>query len=429
MLLLLCLFAIRARAQDPKAASVLHTDLPIADMSAFTLLHVNPYKIARPAGAKEFSAAILCIAKSDVSNAIPGIALEWAPYQTFDNNRLSRGSDKAFAAYKQSRILRNLQLSFAAAQDSFANRMAAGLSFVIFDNSDPSRHPGFATSMLTMMEAGIAGRSSQEAQMILQDDFRHERLDPFFQQMGLNPETDSLLYRLFNFQAAQLNSDSVRVVIGRRLGARLGFDRGFDTPKERAVNKLTDDYLQVLEKVITLRQQDPQVLKKLIEEERNKFARQHWNAGALKAGIGNVWYAPDFNWSHIQTNKFSSFVSWAFRVGPWGQGILFAQYTQTYTQDVKHRSSWVYGGRAVGGNYWIHGSIEAALHTRTYGRLFGRTRNDINTIRGTIGVEVRAARGLWAEAVIGLNGPYSDFAKNDGVWLAGSLKYTFKRVR
>lgn len=425
-ILLLCLYAVTARAQHPKAASVLYTDLPVADMPAFSLLHVNPYKIARPAGAKEFSAAVLCVAKSDVSNAIPGIALEWAPYQTFDNNRLNRGSDSAFTTYKQSLVLRNLQLSFGASQDSFANRMAAGLSFVIFDNSDPTRNPRFAKSMLTMMQAGMAGRTSREAQTILQDDFRRQRLDPAFQQMGLSPVADSLLYRLFNFEAAQLNRDSVHIAIGRRFGFRLGFDRGFDTPKERAVNKLIDDYLHVLEKVIILRSQDPQVLVKLVEEEQNKFVSTHWNAGVLKVGLGNIWHAPDFNWSHVQSYKFSSFASWAFRVGPWGQGILFAQYSHTYAKDVKYRSSWVYGGRAVAGNYWIHGSVEAALHTRTYSRFFGRTRTDVNTVRGTLGVEIRAARGLWLEVAVGMNGPYSDFAKNDGLVVTGNLKYTFK---
>lgn len=427
-LLLLCLSAITTPAQDRKAADILYTDLPIADLSAFTLMHVNPYKIARPAGAKELAASVMCIAKSDVSNAIPGLAIDWAPYQTFDPNRISRNRDTAFAAYRKSLIFRNLQLSFGAAQDSFASQVAAGLSFVIFDHSDPSNDPRFAKSVLALMQGEAKGHTPQEAQLILQDDFRHDHLDPFFEEQGLSPTADSLLYRLFSFEAARLSQDSIRAAIGRKFGARLGFDRGFDTHKERVVNKLIDDYLEVLEEVTALRQQDHQVLAILIAEKRKQFLRERWNAGVLKVGLSNSWYAPDFNWSHLQSNKFSAYASWAIRVTKWGQGILFTQYARTFTDSIpdKHRSSWVYGGRVIVGNYWIHGSIEAAFHTHTYSRLFGKIRNDVNTIRGTAGLELRLTNGLWLQATVGVNGPYSDFARNDGVVLAGALKYAFK---
>ena len=80
----------------------------------------------------------------------------------------------------------------------------------------------------------------------------------------------------------------------------------------------------------------------------------------------------------------------------------------------------------IAGNYWVHGTIEAAFHTHTYGRLFGKIRNDVNTIRGAAGVEARVTNGLWVQVSVGVNGPYSDFAKNDGVVLAGALKYAFK---
>lgn len=428
-LLLLCLFATTLQAQDRKAADVLYTDLPIADLSAFTFLHVNPYKIARPAGAKEFAASALCIAKSDVSNAIPGLAIDWAPYQTFDRNRISRERDTAFADYRKSLIFRNIQLSFGGAQDSFASRIAAGLSFVIFDKSDPSNDPQFAKSMLALIQAVAPGHTPEAAQLLLQEDFRQERLAPFFEQQGLSPLADSLLYRLFSFETGHRNPDSIRTAIARRFGFRLGFDRGFDTPKERAVNQLIDDYLQALEAVTALRQQDRQVLSILIAEKRQRFLREHWNAGVLRIGLGNIWYAPDYNWSHLQFNKFSAYVSWAIRVTKWGQGILFTQYARTYTEDVvgKNRSSFVYGGRVIIGNYWIHGSLETAFHTHTYSRLFGKIRNDLNTIRGTAGLEARLTNGLWLQLTCGLNGPYSDFAKNDGVVLTGALKYTFKR--
>jgi len=427
-LLLLCLFAITIQAQNRKAADVLYTDLPIADLSAFTLLHVNPYKIARPAGAKELVVSAMCIAKSDVSNAIPGFAIDWAPYQTFDRNRISRERDSAFAAYQRSLVFRNLQLSFGGAQDSFASRIAVGLSFVIFDKGDPANDPQFAKSILALVQAGAPGHTPEAAQRLLQDDFRRDRLDTFFRQQGLSPQADSLLYRLFSFEAGNSKPDSIRAAIGRRFGARLGFDRGFDTPKERVVNQLIDDYLQALEAVGALRQQDQQVLGVLIEEKRKRFLREHWNAGVLRMGLGNIWYAPDYNWSHLQSNKFSAYASWGIRVTKWGQGILFAQYARTYTEDVssKSRSSFVYGGRVIVGNYWIHGSLETAFHTHTYSRFFGKIKNDVNTIRGSAGLEARLTNGLWLQLSCGVNGPYSDFAKNDGVVLTGALKYAFK---
>jgi hypothetical protein len=428
ILLLSCLIAIRLQAQDRKAADVLYTDLPIADLSAFTLMHVNPYKIARPAGAKELAASLMCIAKSDVSNAIPGFAIDWAPYQTFDGNRMHGNRDTILAAYRKSLILRNLQLSFGGAQDSFASRLAVGISFVIFDHSDPSNDPQFAKSVLALMQGGARNHTPQETQQLLQDDFRRDQLDPFFEQQGLSPMTDSLLYRLFSFETGSLSQDSIRAAIGRKFGARLGFDRGFDTPKEHEVNKLIDHYLEVLQEITNLRQQDRQVLAILIAEKRKQFLREHWNAGILKIGLGNSWFAPDYNWSHLESNKFSVYAAWGIKAGKWGQGILFGQYARTFSQDIaeRNRTSWVYGGRVIAGNYWVHGTIEAAFHTHTYGRLFGKIRNDVNTIRGAAGVEARVTNGLWVQVSVGVNGPYSDFAKNDGVVLAGALKYAFK---
>lgn len=427
-LLLLCLSAITLPAQDHQAADVLYTERPIADPPAFTIMHVNPYKIARPAGAKEFAISAICIAKSDVSSAIPGFAIDWAPYQTFMRYSVKRNRDTAFTSYRKSLILRNLLLSYGGAQDSFASRKAVSLSLVIFDKSDPSNDPAFAKSMLALIQVGTKRDTAREAQRILQDDFRQDHLDPFFAQEGFSPMTDSLLYRLFNFQAGRINRDSIRADIGRKFGARMGFDRGFDTPKEHRVNKLIDAYLQALEKVAILREQDQQVLAVLIAEKRRQFLREHWNAGVLKIGVGNTWYAPDFNWTHLQFNKFSAYVSWGIRIGKWGQGILFAQYAKTFTEDVveKNSSSWVYGGRLIAGNYWIHGTVETAFHTHTYSRFFGKIRNDVNTVRGAAGIELRLAKGLWMQLTGGLNGPYSDFAKNDGVVLAGGLKYAVK---
>jgi hypothetical protein len=427
ILLLSCLTAITLQAQDRKAVDVLYTDLPIADLSAFTLMQVNPYKIARPAGARELAASIMCIAKSDVSNAIPGFAIDWSPYQTFDGNRMHANRDTVFAAYRKSLILRNLQLSFGGAQDSFASRVAVGLSFVIFDHSDPSNDPQFAKSVLALMQGGAKGHTPEETQQLLQEDFRRDHLEPFFEQQGLSPVGDSLLYRLFSFETGRLSEDSIRAAIGRKFGARMGFDRGFDTPKEHAVNKLIDHYLEVLQEITSLRQ-DRQVLAILIAEKRKQFLRERWNAGILKIGLGNSWFAQDYNWSHLETNRFSAYASWGIRAGKWVQGILFGQYARTFSDDIaeKNKTSWVYGGRVIAGTYRIQGTIEAAFHTHTYGRLFGKIRNDVNTIRGAAGVEVWIAKGLWAQLSVGVNGPYSDFAKNDGVVLAGALKYAFK---
>lgn len=427
-LLLLCLSAITLAAQDRKAADVLHTELPIADPSAFIIMHVNPYKIARPAGAKEFAISGMCIAKSDISSAIPGFAMDWAPYQTFARYNINENRDTVFSSYRKNLILRNLLLSYGAAQDSFASRKAVGLSLVIFDKSDPSNDPQFAKSMLALLPVGTKAHTTQEALKILQDDFRQDQLDPFFQQQGFSPVADSLLYRLFSFQAGRLNRDSIRADIGRKFGARMGFDRGFDSPKEYKVNKLIDAYVQALEKVAILREQDQQILKILIEEKRKQFLREHWNAGVLKIGAGTTWYAPDFNWSHLQFNKFSAYASWGVRLARWGQGILFAQYAKTYTEDVAEQSStsWVYGGRVIAGNYRIQGTVEAAFHTHTYSRFFGKIRNDVNTIRGAAGIEARLVKGLWVQLTCGLNGPFTDFARNDGLVLAGALKYAIK---
>jgi hypothetical protein len=170
------------------------------------------------------------------------------------------------------------------------------------------------------------------------------------------------------------------------------------------------------------------VLAILLAEKRKQFLREHWNGSILKIGLGNSWFAQDYNWSHLASNQYSVYAAWGVRAGKWGQGILLAQYARTFSDDIKeqYKTSWVYGARVIAGNYWIQGSLELAFHTHTYGRLFGKLRNDINTIRTAAGVEARLADRLWAHISFGVNGPYSDFARNDGVVLAGGLKYAFR---
>src|SRR4051812_11169208 len=73
-----------AFSQDSvKVLDALYHDFSIPDASAFSLLGITPNKVTRPSSAKEVSASLLNIAEGG-SNISPGIALEWAPFTTFD---------------------------------------------------------------------------------------------------------------------------------------------------------------------------------------------------------------------------------------------------------------------------------------------------------------------------------------------------------
>jgi hypothetical protein len=427
-----CLFVFTAAsAQDQKAANVLYMDFPIPDMSSFSLMGVGPNRVARPAGAKEFSADLLGIAQAGGKENSPAIALEWAPFQTFDRNYVGDSRDKAYDRYKRSFFRRNVQLSLAAVDDSTAARIAVGLSFVLYDHSDPSRDPAFAKGILAAAQASQEGPSaitSLQVQGTLIRDFQHNVLNPAFQRLGLHIISDTVLYRLFNFEAGRLSKDSISAEIGRKFAARLGYTRRSGHPKEKDVDRLILDYYPVLNEIIALKHKDQQAFARLMDEERERYIRARWNAGVLKMGLGNIWYSPGFTWSHLQHNKFSAFLSWGFPFWRWGQGILHTQYIYTYTGEVRDQSSWLIGGRIIAGSNRVHGTVEGAFQTNAVVRyLSGRVPDDASSVRATAGIELRLYDGLWIELAAGVHGPYYDFSRYDDILIFGNVKYTFKQ--
>lgn len=407
-------------------------DFPIPDMTSFSVVGAGPNRVARPAGAKEFSAGLLGIAQTGGRENSPGIAMEWAPFITFNKNYISQGRDKTFDNYKRSQFARNLQLSFAAMDDSTASRIVLGLSFVVYDHSDPSRDPAFAKRLLTAAQASQESPSaitSQQVQATLIRDFQQNHLNPAFEKLGLNVIGDTLLYRLFNFEATRANNDSIIIDIERRFAARLGYTRGSGNPKEKEVKQVARDYIPALNEIIALRNRDEQAFARLIDEDRERYTKSHWNRGILKIGLGNIWYSPDFTWSHLQHNKFSSFLTWGFPFGKWGQGILYTQYTYTYTDEVVDQSSWLVGGRIVAGSYKVHGTLEGALQTNNSPRfLQGVHRDDASSVRATAGIEVRLFDGLWVALALGVHGPYYDFSEFTDILTFANVKYTFKKA-
>lgn len=97
------------------------------DLSAFSLLDINPSQVARPATARELAMAVVNSVGVD-GTIQPGLAVEWAPFQT---------TAKSLAEYRENDRLTGITLSVATSADGNDKRGAVGVRWVVIDDSDP----------------------------------------------------------------------------------------------------------------------------------------------------------------------------------------------------------------------------------------------------------------------------------------------------
>jgi hypothetical protein len=173
---------------------------------------------------------------------------------------------------------------------------------------------------------------------------------------------------------------------------------------------------------------------KLIAEAKKEFKRKHWNDVILKVGAGNIWTSTANTWAGLQSQKVSGYLSFAFPL--WhqkgnfsGQGVVLLQGGHNYDDNKEMADDFIGGARVVLGSNKVHGSLELVYQSQTYKKTseLSIAKDNLETLRSTIGLEIRMNDGLWLELATGISGPSKDFLKNAGMIGIGSVKYTIKK--
>jgi len=422
LLFLRCGQAI-AQQNDSSAVAKLYADFSIPDVTAFTLLGVNPDKVTRPTSPKDISTDVVNLAKS--GNSIPaGLAIEWAPWMSFNTQKLNDTTPlyKNWMDFKKSRWRRDLSASFATLQDSTGSKVALGIAWCIFDHSDPSYSQDYVMSVAAATKSQL---TPTDTLLKIKIDYLNKRAE-LFRELGLEHSTIMGDSKFNNFKITdtlptkKILRDSLKSAFtSLRHMHMLKMDLG-------KIDQLIDLYLSALVTFRNAQAKDAKTFADIVADKRKQFKKAHWNAGILKIGAGQIWNSSTNTWNQIQSQKFSSFLAWGIKIATWGQGIIIAQYGHTYNDSSYKVNQAIIGGRLIGGSNNIHGSIEGVYESDTYTPIGDvPSKKEMDNLRSTIGVEIRMSDGLWVELATGITGPPADFFKNAGMIGLGSIKYCF----
>ena len=137
------------------------------DITAFSILDVNPNDVVRPGNVKEFAAGVINYI-SENGNLKPGLAIELAPY------RLLARSKKQVPTWQRNKSLKNLQLSIATAQGDSTNLLVAwGVNWTPIDKTDPVEDKGlqnyFANYLSTLGQGEFSNSLTEQRKEHLTD--------------------------------------------------------------------------------------------------------------------------------------------------------------------------------------------------------------------------------------------------------------------
>lgn len=439
--LALMLPAPEARAQtDTSKTSVddLYIDFPIPDITAFSLLGVNPSNIARPASVKEFSAALLNAAGL-TGSITSGVAVEWAPFQTI--GKLSSGSVEA---YRNEYGLRSLQITLATARAGTATRAAVGLKWTPVDLASSAHDERLERAVLAEFRS-----FSQSSSPAVRRSAMSRKLDLTARSLGLNDtQTDAVSDAFFAPNAGARRDSALRA----RVKAVLAAPASGLTQQQAATIEL------LAEELIALEAGNEAAIAGLgqrIGTIKESYLDSSWNKTALQIAGGITALAPNSTWQELSADRFAGYAGASLAIGDWGQVLaqvgaggsmqtapVFRQDSSASIRDSAsvvanspfERTSWSLGGRVVLGGANVHGTLEAAYSSSSFeASLLDTAANttraftsNANSIRLTIGVEVKLADGAWLELAVG-----SDSRNNPAgrpvILALGNIKYAFAK--
>ena len=132
VVLFLVHWTMNAQNRDGISIDDYYVDFSVPDITAFSILDVNPNDVVRPGNVKEFAAGVVNYV-SENGNLKPGLAIELAPYRL-----LARSKKRVATTWQRNKSLKNLQLSVATAQGDSTNLLVAwGVNWTPIDKTDP----------------------------------------------------------------------------------------------------------------------------------------------------------------------------------------------------------------------------------------------------------------------------------------------------
>ena len=181
--ILLC-FGAFSQDDDNRKDSIetddFYIDFSVPDITAFSILDIEPSTISRPGSVKEFAMGLTnFVSKS--GELRPGLAVEWAPFKTF-NKDVEKWEAKTPNRLKFE--WKNWLISGATTSDSSNVKLAAGLKFAPLDRTNPLNDPLWVASAKQLFLKEMDNRRSvlDQAQLPTKiPEYNQKRIQAFTQ--------------------------------------------------------------------------------------------------------------------------------------------------------------------------------------------------------------------------------------------------------
>jgi hypothetical protein len=416
VLLVLCLTLLPGGAPAASAQSIddYYLDFAVPDLPGLGVLGLSPNRVTRPGPVKELAVSLLSVAE-DVSTITPGVAVAWAPKQTFPGQSL--------AEYRRG-VLRKVVLSAASVRSRQRTVLGVGGRFVFFDRTRAVDDAEF----IQAVEAAIDRVAMDDVEATVRRNRLRTDVEAFVVAAArlVKPDAspgDSDVERLRDVwtlpsqvsAAAGITTDLKRAQFLRALSAvSRARNRPLPALPPALARELDRWSTEFLTAAFEMADDRPGVIRTI----RNRVEREKWNAAAWYLDAALSWASVDSTWARLRARSAGAMTAVGFPAGRAAQAIVQAQYRQALDDSDVERSASSLGMRLLIGNSRNRLSVEALAERRD-----ARSAAAAWVRRVTVGTELRVADGLWLEAAAG-----ADASGPEGstlVTLAG-VKYTFR---
>lgn len=413
-----------AQEKDTITMDDFYIDYSVPDIGAFTLLNLKPEQITTPGNPKELSASFLNIV-SGQSYLTPGIAIDWAPFQTFKKTISSN-------QYQRHYLLRNIQLTLGTVADSAGTKAAMGFKWTFIDKTDPlldkenNRH---LIDLNLQMRRQDISNTSQFAKMY---DLVLKNIDSVKMMNGALAVDSALNSFLELNDTIRVNtdvfilSDSLTRMINTFIVSKHGPGAVLLSPKEESrVFELCRTFK------ITSEFKEAYLLKTTEDflKAKKDWKKRHWNATVVSAGFGEVWNSLDNKWESLRGQFYKTYFNAKFPIQRWAQISSIVSYSVPQTPNIKTDSTTLShlfaGGRFLMGNADNRFSIDLGYR---FSETEVSTYNNKN-LSVNLGFEIKLNEGIFLEIACGINGKPNELFKSGNILSLGALKYSFNKDR
>jgi hypothetical protein len=423
--IIICASTIGTWAQsDTLEIKDFYLDFATPEISAFSIMDIEPSAISKPGNIKEFALGITNFVNSK-GDLRTGLAVEWAPLMTFDKktgNWINKSGKHNKFEWK------NITTSFATTNDSTNVKLSGALRFSPIDRTNPLNNKEWIDSISNYFYSVINQRDIQNQKLDnAKKNFSKRVIDTLI-NIGV---PDKLLGKLskpidaansYRLNSLKAKYDTSGVLYDRYI---ISQDVYNDLKKSFDDNNLLSLFNQNQEKLKSLCQYFTDIFYQHhsgppfqtefnlhILKMKEDYKKKNWNKWALQISGGGLFNSEKATLSDLKRN----FYAFAFTTGfpliheNWFKGTSFNSFmrnhsqilfqiknVQYFTPDSINNNSLFIGTRFLLGNYDKRFSFEIAYID------FSNKLTDINSsgIRYSIGTEIKIMDNYWLELAVG----------------------------